>query len=49
MKRGNSYVRKVFYMCTLSAIRVNVYCKGLYEGLLKKREVKEIGIGGSGA
>ncbi|ACI22028.1 pilin inverting protein, putative [Thermodesulfovibrio yellowstonii DSM 11347] len=44
MKRGNSYVRKVFYMCTLSAIRVNVYCKGLYERLLKKGKSKKLAL-----
>jgi Transposase IS116/IS110/IS902 family. len=39
-KRGNAYVRQVFYMCALSAVRCNRYCKDLYERLLGKGKSK---------
>lgn len=44
MKRGNSYVRKIFYMCALSAIRFNVYCRALYERLIKKGKPKKVAL-----
>jgi transposase len=39
-KRGNPYVRQVFYMCALSAVRSNPYCKDLYERLLERGKSK---------
>jgi len=39
-KRGNRYVRQVVYMCALSAVRSNPYCKALYKSLLERGKSK---------
>lgn len=39
-KRGSPYGRKIMYLCGLSAIRVNRYCKELYERLINKGKSK---------
>jgi transposase len=44
-KKGNSYIRKTLFMCTLSAIRFNKPCRDLYERLKAKGKVwKQIAI-----
>ncbi|MGC8719950.1 MAG: IS110 family transposase [Thermodesulforhabdaceae bacterium] len=40
-KRGNAYARKIFYLCALSAIRANRYCREFYERLLSKGKAKK--------
>lgn len=40
-KQGNRYIRKILYMCSLSAMRYNGSCKELYERLLLKGKNKK--------
>jgi transposase len=47
-KRGSSYARKVLYLCGLSAIRANRYCRELYERLVKKGKAKKLAIVAAG-
>ncbi len=43
-KKGNSYLRKLLYMASLSAIRYNKSCKELYERLLLKGKDKRLAL-----
>ncbi len=40
-KKGNPYIRKVLYLCALSALRFNIACKELYERLLERGKAKK--------
>lgn len=43
-KKGNGYLRKLFYMAALSASRYNKSCKDLYDRLLAKGKKKKIAL-----
>ena len=43
-RRGNSYIRKILYMATLTAIRLNKSCKELYERLLARGKAKKLAL-----
>lgn len=43
-KRGRAYARKIMYLCGLSAIRANRYCKEFYERLLSKGKSKKLAL-----
>jgi len=43
-RRGNRLVRRVFFMCALSAVRANRYCRELYERLLSRGKSKKAAL-----
>ncbi len=40
-KRGNAYVRKILYLCALSASRFNRACRELFERLIQRGKTKK--------
>jgi len=43
-KRGSGYVRKILYLCGLSAIRANKYCREFYQRLISKGKAKKLAL-----
>jgi len=43
-KRGSGYVRRVLYLCGLSAIRANKYCREFYQRLISKGKAKKLAL-----
>jgi len=43
-RKGNPYIRSIFYMLSLSAIRCNPTCKAFYERLLKMGKEKKLAL-----
>ncbi len=41
IKRGNAYIRKMLYLCALSAKRFNKACKELFERLIQRGKTKK--------
>ncbi|KAA0259208.1 IS110 family transposase [Deferribacter autotrophicus] len=43
-RRGNVYIRRILYLCALSAIRYNKFCSDLYKRLLSSGKAKKLAI-----
>ncbi|KAA0257072.1 IS110 family transposase [Deferribacter autotrophicus] len=43
-RRGNAYIRKILFVCSLSAIRYNKFCSNLYRRLLSSGKAKKLAI-----
>ena len=44
MKKGNSYMRKLLYICALSALRANKSCADLFIRLVEKGKSKRLAL-----
>lgn len=44
MKKGNPYIRKILYLCALSASRYNKSCRLLFERLVQKGKNKRLAL-----
>lgn len=44
MKKGNPYIRKILFLCALSASRFNKACRELYERLIQNGKEKRVAL-----
>ncbi len=44
LKKGNSYIRKLLYICSLSALRANKSCRELFNRLVQKGKSKRLAL-----
>jgi transposase len=46
-KRGNPYLRKLLFLCVLTASRYNSQCRALYERLLGRGKPRKVALAAS--